>query len=375
MREVRLWERIMGAEPDYSEYAHLIRPLEDATSMLSHGTGCLETLHFAGPAQGLTVKAVEEWGIRTDLSAIKKLILECNVPPPVLGRLTGCCFSSLTVLSLELRIEPYHHYSTPPTDDTSKSAANFLCSIPPLAALKLSGELDYHRLRDVVRYHGQNLRNEHEVAAYSSIGNIRTLQSLALTLDASDYLSMRGNGHSEDYLAEPKAHFDDFGREDANLEEYNASHDPRKGHIMDMFANAALDKKLAQSIYSVLMEARPARSLALDTIELQSDGCGDFGTDFIPPAVALVANEIQHRWLFRRTYGPQSSAFDVSELEHTNRLATWDESTAGILDNESDEVSKDDLDGRIEPIFRRLWPAKAGGSVWHEDWHGFELAK
>ncbi|KAF2170888.1 hypothetical protein M409DRAFT_51134 [Zasmidium cellare ATCC 36951] len=421
LRQVRLSEDMMGAEPDYSRYAHLIRPLESATSKLSHRKGRLESLQFVGAAQDLTVAKVEEWGKCTDFSVMKKLMFDCNVQPAVLNSLAGSHFSNLTALALELTIESSDSdYLRRPLDDSSRPGREFLCSLMPLKELKLAGEMIYDYFRDVIQHHGralctlhveprgfspsrlslppeevswiashccilESLRltmhrckgNKSEVAAYLSISKIQTLQSLALTLDASDYLSMRGPGQkSEGYMARPGAHFDDFGRENADFEEYNASQDPRKGHILDMFINAALDERLARSIYSLLIDNRPPRALDLHAVELQSDGCGDFGTVFTPPAIAIVANEIQHRWLFQRTYALTSehTAPKISEREHTNYLRTWDVNTDfGQGLGETTIEPRDRLDPRVESMFRHLWPSKADDSLWHEDWHSFDL--
>lgn len=423
LSQVCLWQEMMGAEPDYSEYAHLIRTLESATSTLSYGKGRLESLCFTGHSQYLTAEMVDQWVRCTDFGVMKKLVFDCRIGLAALVQLAGCRFSSLVVLDLKLAVEDStDSYTRAHPEESSKPAQEFLCSIPSLKTLKLSGEMEYSRLREVILHHGRTLRtlciqpmgyssarlsfppvevswiaghclvledlrltmhrskgDKSETAAYSAIGKIRTLQSLTLTLDASDYTSLRIEGEeSEDYLADAKAGFDEFGRENTGMgETFHGSSDPRKGHILDMFVNAALDERLACSIHAKIIDARPCRAFALNTVELQSDGCGNFGTASVPTAVARVANEIQHRWLFQLKYRfSTTGVLEVHELPHKHLLRTSNHYILGITRNGvADETAAKDnkLDCKIEPIFRRLWPAQPEDSHWYSDWHSFGL--
>lgn len=369
LRHVRLLQKPLWAHESDDPETLQLEDFEAATSGLPYKQGRLESLEFAGARQGLPVSALEAWSECTDFSALKQLVLDVEILSAPFAALARPRFPHLTSLVIRTMVDPGDDVLV----DISVPAQDFLCNIPPLKALKLSGQMDYRCLREVIRHHGKALctlciepmdysphrlslpakevswiakhchglenldltmhrskGNRREAAAYSAIGNIRTLQFVKLSLDASEYIE-----ESKFRFAGSEAEFD-WER-------------PMKNTLI----NAALDEKLARSIYSKIVQARPTRSLILDTIELQSVGCGDFGPHFaVPSPPARVANEIQRRCLFKRQYGLSGEdVTTVCELEHTCRLSTSRESS-----RDRNGVWRDGLNPRVAPVFQRLWP-------------------
>lgn len=330
----------------------------------------------------------------------------------------SCHFRSLTTLSLCLKIEPA--MTGPPEnrqeDTMSELAKAFLCSLPPLKQFRIQGELDHDCLRDVLEHHGSRLRklellaggysphrlslwpeevlwvgcyctaleslilqmlrtrgDAKEVAAYSSLGGIPRLQTLLLTLDASDYISLRNDEGVEapdwnPFPAPPKPHSDDnFDVEFAGFTDIGGDLDPRKGHLKDMFINAALDKSLVQAIVAKLSEAKPPRGLSFDHIEVKTNGGGDFGVGPIKPMIVEVLEEIQSSWVVEKNQNAIKQ-FNIRRINHGASAFPVNEDDCG--DSGRDRL----MDSRVESIFRKLWPANSDKNRWRNDWHSFPLA-
>lgn len=424
LRVVRLRQEIIQMTPVQSLNIDDLRKfkqhrrLQDAVLGSEHCLGRLEQLQFAGVGPELTAKEILGWSECTDFRCLRELILDRRVDNESLTALTKCHFMELAALSLRLDIEPgmmsLPEHRQP--DSNSRPARAFLCSLPPLRKLRIVGEIDHSCLQDVLAHHGRRLRtlqllaegysphrlsllpaeaqrlaqscqalkdltiqmlrsggDADEVAAYSSLGSIPSLQTLDLTLDASDYAALRndeeldGCGTGSPYSPRPapgKAHFDDFDMEFGGFTDCGGDIDPLKGHFKEMLINAALDRNLVESIYAKLTEAKAhqPRAFPFDRVSICSLGGGDFGMSRIPVEIDTMFKEIQSKWLIQ----PASTGHKVAIA----KLGSSSDSSGGLLGSYRDR----DLDPRLEPVFRRIWPARTCGSNWQCDWYGLPLA-
>lgn len=441
LRIVRLRQHIIplmtpvsGGTNLHSIFARATRLLESI--LPSHGDkiGRLEQLQFAGYSytERLDAKQIAGWRDCTDFSALQTLVLDTYITNEVLTSLASCHFASLTDLSLKLEIEGSSMATSARdkerlSDTTSLPARDFLCSIPPLKKLRLTGEFDHSYLRDVIAHHGtslrtlqlvskgysphrlsllpsevasighrcqaslkdlrvQMLRSSGEGAACSSLGSIASLQTLHLTLDASDYTALRNDEGIEPpihdpgtpyaiVLAPPREHFDDFDQEFGGFDGCSDLLDPLRGHFKDMFVNAALDQNLARAIYAKLTSAKDtlSRSIPFDRVDLQTIGGGDFGQGDVQSEVEQLTNELQRRWVVQRNWTSAEEQFTLTELECDRLYSTSHRRIAESESSDRKNMDVRELDPRVEIIFRRLWPAKANGSDWRNDWHSFPL--
>lgn len=381
-----------------------------------HAGGQLEQLQLTGPGLDLSPHQIVAWRDCTDFTLLRTLVLDIRIEEKTLVELANCKFASLVTLSMYLDIEPGMMSSPENREDTmSELARTFLCSLPPLKQLRLRGELDHGCLFDVLKHHANRIRklelfaggfsphrlslwpdevlwvgdycpaletlnlqmlrtrgDEKEVAAYSSLGSIPRLQTLLLTLDASDYISLRNDEGAEapdwnPFPAPPKPHFDNaFDMEFAGFTDMGGDLDPRKGHLKDMFINAALDQSLVQAIFSKLSVAKPPRGLSFDRIEVKSVGGGDFGVGPIKPVIAEIMNEIQSSWVVEKS--------KVSNEQFRIRNISRDQSTSSRPEkNCSEDGIGRLLDSSLESIFRHVWP-KSGEGAWRNDWYSLPLA-
>ncbi|KAF2170907.1 hypothetical protein M409DRAFT_18880 [Zasmidium cellare ATCC 36951] len=429
LRVVRLRQAIIQMLPAFPLSASQnhenkkIRGLNSLLPLQERHCGSVEQLQLIGAGPALRAEQVVGWSECTDFNSLRTLILDADIQGEALSSLAGYNFPNLTTLALSLQIEA-GMMSIPenrPYDSISGPARDFLCSLPPLRKLRLKGEIRHSSLQDVLVYHGPALRtlqlipsgysphrlsllprevrwigaycrvlqnlslqilrsrgDADEVAAYSSLGSIPCLQTLDLRLDASDYIALRNEEGIEEpdpdpapwapILAPAKPHFDDFDREFGSFRDSGGLLDPLKGQFRDMFVNAALDRKLVQSIFVKLSGAKPARSMPFDRVEIRSVGGGDFGKGPTPAAIATVMREIQRRWLFQTEWSSDEPGrgFRVTELEYNETLNDTHLDLVG-----SDLGNEDGLDPRAALIFRRLWATEGD---WRRDWHSFPLA-
>lgn len=393
-----------------------VRRFADVLPQQQRSRGMLEEMQFTGVSKDLQAAQILAWAECTDFSFLRTLVIDKILENEALAVLASCRFTNLRALSLYLTIEPAY---MPPVesrveDTTSALARDFLLSLPALKKLRFSGELNHDYLHDVLAHHGSHLRtvelkpasghsphrlslppqsithlahhcllletltvqmlrtrgDHNEITAYTSLGRIPRLQTLSLRLDASDYTALRNDEDIEPPDREPgapwiflpapaKEHFDAFERDSAGLREECGGHPlgPRKGHVIDMFFNGALDEGLVRAIFGKLIDGKGERSLPFERVEIRSLGIGDFGMGQKVEGIERVAGEIQGRWIVERDFKTGDYGF---------RGLKEDPKKAGDEDDGEGE-----MDERVEVIFRRLWPE---GNDWRKDWRSVPLA-
>ena len=263
----------------------------------------------------------------------------------------------------------------------------FLCSLPPLDNLALTGKIRPTRCNRWIPFHAPSLKrlqlitikhrdstfdlvslgammqpplpllehlritvqrskgNSDEVGMYKILGAMPRLQSIVLELDSS--ISSR---HTDFWTQNHKL---DSERDQQLTDPY----------IMDALVNSAIDEKLAIAIFRAISSAKPDRSLPLERLEIRPSGdhpygwtFKDFGTDL--PA---VMKHIERSCLVKRRYpGLGSDVLTVNQVRNDR---------AGrkiYLPKRLKEPT--------ESIYRRVWPMRPGTKGdWKNDWHSFPL--
>lgn len=366
-------------------------------------SGSLCHLQLAGYGS-TTREVVETWSRRTDFSVLRTLELERGIEADAFEYLaTQCDFSSLTTLVIVLATADLLES---PTMDHSSLAKHFLCSLPSLTTLKLVGELTNTTLDAILEYHGALLRklglspsgtvnrlvitereveriagycplledlsltvprskgDAGEVAIYKALGSLSKLQSLSLTLDASDCAILMDGEEDEELDETPNdPSFDDFDQQFFNGPR-GSYRKPRNGHVRDAFINSALDEILARAIFRSISTAKSSGALPLETLKLRVTGGGCFGDSSMMSSIEYVAGHLGRSWLLERN--PRDDRRDqlvATELGRQERKAK-----GGMYPKP--------LGRSVEPIFRRIWPERRKeGGHWCDDWHSWPLSE
>ncbi len=363
-------------------------------------SGSLRHLQLAGVGS-ITRQVVETWSRHTDFSVLRTLELESDIEADALDCLaTKCDFPSLTTLVMVLATG---NLLEPSTLDHSSLADHFLCSLPSLSTLKLVGDPSHTSLDTILGHHGAALRRlclsplaflnrlvitqreveriaEHcplledlslnvprskgdagEVAIYTALGSLSKVQSMFITLDASDRATFM-DGDEDDAETPNDPSFDDLDQQffDGPSSSYRK---PRNGHVRDAFINSALDETLARAIFRRISTAKTSGALPLERLKLRVRGGGCFGDNSMLCSISDVVGHLGRSWL----------------LERNPRDDRPDELVATELGRQEREAKESEypisLGWDVEPIFRKIWPkrGKEDGD-WRDDWHSWPLS-
>ncbi|KAK5127397.1 hypothetical protein LTR85_006736 [Meristemomyces frigidus] len=349
----------------------------------------LTTFEMGGDSS-VTARDLKAWTKSCDVSVLRTLKLRFPVDGSAMEWLAqNCAFPSLRTLVLGPRNETTEDYLM---------TTSFMLSLPPLRALRLSGEIGVGCLTVTLHRHGQSLRrlwlsfvprnhkdalvldadavgqirhccpmledlslaiprpkgDLREVLIYRTLGMITRLQYLSITLDCGDM----SQPFEDEELVPSDPSFDDFDREIVKV--MCAGPHPqaicRQGHVRDSLINYAVDKKFARGIFHVISDAKPAGAFPLERMELRPEGgcLTDHEVDLF--------DHLGQWWLVERN--PRDDCRNELVMKELPRRVdtAWKPEAR--------------LEPDVEPIFRRVWPLALGsGGDWREDWHSWPLAK
>jgi hypothetical protein len=374
----------------------------------SFSPGSLRCLRHSGHGS-ISRQIIEKWRAHTNFSVLRTLKLESGIDENALDYLaTNCTFPSLTKLALTLITR---NFSRPPTNDYFDIAIRFLRSLPPLSTLKLVGELHRINLDSFLDHHGSGLRelwlspleggdrllqgdiaqiaghcplledlaitlhrsrgDATEVATYKTLGSLQKLQHLLLTLDASDFAvlsededdnddDLNAIGEGPDTPNDPS--FDEFEQQYFKGP-FGTYRYPRNGHIRDAFINSALDETLARAIFWTISSTKPDGSLPLERLRVRVTGGGHFGQSSMLSSIEDVIWHLGRSWLVERN--PRD------DCRHELILKELGQQERGRVEAGHRMLLSPD----VEPIFRRIWPAKQKEcGDWRDDWHSWPLS-
>jgi hypothetical protein len=203
------------------------------------------------------------------------------------------------------------------TNEFFDIARSFLCQLPTLETLELTGELSHLDENSILEHHGAALRqlslspsegdkalspenitkigtlctlledlvltlhrskgNATEVACYKTLGSIQRLENLTLTLEALNHAipwsdALVGYDDDDDNAEYPETpndpSFDDFARQFFK-EGYLSWRDQRNGHVRDAFNNSAVDGTLARASFWTVSGGKAVGSFPLGRLRIQ----------------------------------------------------------------------------------------------------------
>jgi hypothetical protein len=369
----------MGYRPPWQGFA------KDKQEQMS-SLGSLQVLDL----DGYRARSMRKWLARTDLAALQVFRYHEMMSADQLIHLeTESNFPSLTTLSLNLGDDH---------EDISRQAYfdildRFLRSLPSLASLELVGELDHPTFLVVLEMSGTRLKklcllpddnfaeqlvvrasevemiktsfphleelilkaprsrgNANEVAIYKALGSLPKLRRLSLTLDATD-LAVRIFDRDKSYSLSNDPTFDQFEQE--SFDEYSGL---RNGHVRDLFINSASDEVLACSIFDTISAVQPAETSLFEYLRMQIIRGGTYNSN-----VRSVAAHLARPWIVERH--ANTDKFDVVIVTENERP----------IEEAEDSLGPPALNGQIEEIFRRIWPAKQKNGDWRQDWKSWPL--
>lgn len=363
----------------------------------------LESLSLSGvgPVRPLELETLTK---HIDFSTLRKLEIARGIDDDGLACMSSKC-SLPHLRTLQLRLEPFGVPSQ--SAGLREGAISFLTSMPPLKSLELMGCFDRTILDAGITRHGSTLRSLNlaspdsgetnprpvqitadvvkELQAqcpalghlafpirrtkgkppasdiYQALGTFSRLQSLFLTLDASnaalgrDYPDMTGNP-------------DDVPFDEFDSRSYCQTQTCQNGHVRDNLMNAAIDEPLARSIWDAISANKVGRPL--QSLKITTTGGICLGADrFLMSLLAHMVDHLSRSYLLTRSVRDDSDEVSVRELGERAREAR------GELSRDSQykhgpRYSSPETD--LE-IFHRIWPVKQGSRDWREDWSSLPL--
>ncbi|EPE36417.1 hypothetical protein GLAREA_05755 [Glarea lozoyensis ATCC 20868] len=206
-----------------------------------------------------------------------------------------------------------------------------------------------------------------EANIYKSFGQIRSLRSLFLTLDCSEWRVTRDPDSQRDPL------FDAFDRETYPRFDFLT-----KGSLRKMLSNCAVDETLARSIWETIN--RNKLGLKLEYLKLWTTGGGHWGNGSSSGGISKVVEHLSRSWLIeRRIRDDERHVIDLKELGQRAREARDDADRNGYLRNvrAGEDVLKKLQDVEEESptlqVLRRVWPRTEEGMDWRDDWSSLPL--
>ncbi|OIW29317.1 hypothetical protein CONLIGDRAFT_701351 [Coniochaeta ligniaria NRRL 30616] len=260
--------------------------------------------------------------------------------------------------------------------------------------------------------------NAAEVALYQALGRLPRLRYLRLTLDASppplvDVVDEDGNTIARDTSVEPwfdpwAAQYLRDGRTAGVPVNFQVTpnrrvlppnfHPYRRGHLLDVFVNSAVDEALARSIFAVIdgtkrtidQEEGQAREVLpleqLDVAACNGINFPQYQQYYIPYEVLgpYLHDALAHRWLISRDV-----RYDARHVLHVRQLChpyacqciqrrtppgwcdTWRQRRARGVGHETQKLL--DKGGRVVEVWRHIWPNREDGRGWWEAWESWPL--
>lgn len=224
-----------------------------------------------------------------------------------------------------------------------------------------------------------------EVSLYRAMGRLPRLRRLALSLHASlpkldptvEYLDAAGDSISHGAAIEPW-----FDAEDAKTMEDPEYRPYRRGHIRGLLVNAAIDARLARSIFEVIDKAKaslPGEVQPLERMEMHTIFAQAFPIRPEANVISLTATLPRYLSSLCKTWSVERDAADRAVLHVTRALERKHPApdVGPFLDVEG--LQLDVLIREVRPgeevlkIWQRLWPATEEGGQWWKGWKSWPL--
>jgi hypothetical protein len=378
VREIRIYWGFTGASP----WGEPLPDMWEEELVAPDGPrGRVQTLQLTGTEHADRIH-LETWARHMDFSHLRTLSLEIHVTRAGLETLINLPLQSLHSLGLNLDWSDT-------SDDYNTALQTFICTLPRLSHLRLTGDLPLPILQAIlshldptlhtlcldpgtafnsstitsitdrctnVRFLSLPIRRAwnkpgEDTALLKAIGLMPHLEHLDLTLDASDRTLLRSSPPGA-FLAPSHSSFSAFDNE-TFPSCFSSGKEVRNGHIRDAFINSAIDAPLAKAVFSAILSGAPeGRTPSLRRLSLKSEGGGRFGTSTHLGSISMIADEVGREWVVELS--GEGEGLQVRCVGEVNEYL-----------EPGDELNSD-----VGPVFRSLWP---GEGDWWNEWHAFPL--
>jgi hypothetical protein len=316
LRELRILWTHTGASP-YPDPDPIVS-VWDPELVANNGEklGQLQSLQLTG-LQGAEGTSLQKWARHTDFGQLRALSLELRITQAALETMINLPLHSLHSLGLVLDwCDKSDHYSA--------TFQIFICNLPSLAHLHLTGALPSLTLKAILDHLGSALHTLYlipggrnpsrlsfdsstialvtdscthlqelgitmrrawnkpgeDIAVLKAIGRMQHLSSLDLNFEASDLnVLFQPNDASEPKnLAPFDPFFSAFDKEPFDTP-FFCGPSLRKGHVRDALMNSAIDVELAKEVFNTILSATPdGETPSLQCLSLKAKGGGYFRT-------------------------------------------------------------------------------------------------
>ncbi|KAJ5267136.1 hypothetical protein N7478_009944 [Penicillium angulare] len=350
---------------------------------------------------------MELWEDCTDFSILHTLRLMSPPSDEVLDFLSReCSFQSLQ--ELELTMSSYT--LSLPSDDLDfitpsfQPVYQFFSSLPPLSTLIIHGWCSRHTFDYFLAHHGDTLTklvispnpstghiSQHhikqisefcpnleelkitiprnrglysEVESYLQIGRIPKLRYLNIELDVTN---VKLCNRQMDYpgvsptlsITAAASSFDNYDLQECP-EKLGGNMVFRNGDIREALIDHAIDSALAKSIFETIQSQKGPEDWPLESLDLHCIGKAGLinhplGTTQIYPFASVL-------WALKQPWRVIRFPYSDGQII-----------VQGIRPPKNSQGPERPLPSWLEEPFRRIWPAKQGGSNWSTDWHSLPL--
>ncbi|OTB08708.1 hypothetical protein M426DRAFT_7434 [Hypoxylon sp. CI-4A] len=130
-----------------------------------------------------------------------------------------------------------------------------------------------------------------------------------------------------------------------------------------------MDKKLALAIFSIIAaKDTKEETLPLERLNIQYISIDDCGSkQELPLEFGQYMTALGRSWCVQREIRDDTRDRAFASLNREDNVRLQERFS------QQDSVSLNTLTARVEPIFRRIWPARYPGSDWRNDWHSLPL--
>jgi hypothetical protein len=394
------------------------RPLPDARNLLPGmqwpGFAGLSSESSRSSLESLTLSggwySLERWHQCVDFTSLRYLNLSRVDRDRLMWAVDVGSFPALE----ELRIELYRDWTTLALNFLalfSEAAISFFVSLPPLQALILKGDVERDVFDAVLHRHGKTLRSlrlghfraspslveprhytrshlnkileccpdlqelsvivkrsiwdQDEVEAYQILGRFTRLARLEVTLEVTAPCTVVRDRRDQPPPNDPS--FTDFDNEPFST----ARDAPKKGDIRNGLLHAAIDPKLARSIWlAITHDEALSRLCSIRLYPTRTDWPRHLHM-FDP----VVVNFIRRAYLIERIVRDDGYSVGISELGREARQSRENRRVRSWRYTQSSDTGDDTFEtgSPILEVFRRTWPAKEGSASWRDDWESVPL--
>ncbi|KAG2418918.1 hypothetical protein HFD88_002021 [Aspergillus terreus] len=337
----------------------------------------------------LTKNVIMNWGAITDFTCLETLNLLDRVDLEAVTLLERCSFPSLKSLALSFG-------QTRPSRRWIIKLQHFFTNISSLSTLRLSEWSGFFPLHASLGHHTglttllisptpgacleaidlqylstnflslvelsipiQRTRGSlSEVSEYKMLGALPNLRYLKLELCTLPKVILENPWHRRTYLRVNRR-WGQFRRErlvdhDNSNHEYHRT-ELRKGHIMDILTNSAVDEPLACSIFQAISSAKPHNAVPLERLRLEVSSLANVEG----PILRKILRTISPLWCIQRVQS-EKGCFATSKETDDQAHAT-------------DTMYTETASETYEAILRYVWPP-IENSVWRDHWKSVPLS-